>query len=70
MVARPAVGVTSPSSIRMVVVLPEPFGPRKAVTVPGVTVKPRSVTASTVPKVLVRPRTSISQDRVLTRAPP
>ena len=31
MVALPAVGVTSPSSERSVVVLPEPLGPRKPV---------------------------------------
>ena len=41
----PAVGVTSPSSIRRVVVLPAPFGPRKPVIRPGSTAKLRSSTA-------------------------
>ena len=35
MVAVPAVGVTRPSSIRSVVVLPAPLGPRNPVTLPG-----------------------------------
>jgi hypothetical protein len=45
MVALPAVGVTSPSSERSVVVLPEPLGPRKPVTVPLWTANVRSSTA-------------------------
>ena len=59
MVAVPDVGVTSESSIRSVVVLPAPFGPRKPVIRPGSTVKVRSWTATTLPKCLVRPLTSI-----------
>src|SRR4051795_2177336 len=59
MVARPRVGVTSPSSMRSVVVLPAPFGPRKPVTWPGSTVAERSETAATVPNRLVSPVNSI-----------
>ena len=44
--------------MRSVVVLPAPLGPRKPVTDPGSTVKLRSSTARTVPKVLVSPVTS------------
>src|SRR4051794_13694611 len=44
--------------MRRVVVLPAPLGPRKPVTEPGSTVKLRSSTARTAPKVLVRPATS------------
>jgi len=58
MVAVPDVGVTSPSSIRSVVVLPAPFGPRNPVTVPGRTAKVRSSTAVTAPKRLVSRCTS------------
>ena len=42
--ARPAVGRSSPTIIRIVVDLPAPFGPRKPVTMPGRTV---NVSAST-----------------------
>ena len=44
--------------MRSVVVFPAPLGPRKPVTDPGSTVKLRSSTARTAPKVLVRPVTS------------
>ena len=44
-VAEPAVGRTRPSTIRIVVLLPAPFGPRKPVTRPGRTSKLRSSTA-------------------------
>ena len=47
------VGVASPSSIRSVVVLPAPFGPRKPVIVPGSSANERSSTARTVPNRLV-----------------
>ncbi len=43
----PAVGRTRPSSIRRVVVLPAPLGPRKPVTSPAATSKLRSRTAVT-----------------------
>ena len=53
--ADPAVGVTTPNSIRRVVVLPAPLGPRNPTTVPWSTSKLRSSTASTSPKRLVSP---------------
>ena len=53
------VGRTRPSSMRRVVVLPAPLGPRKPVIRPGSTSKLRSSTAVKVPKRLVRPRTSM-----------
>src|ERR1700677_1026864 len=65
MVAVPAEGCTSPSSMRSVVVLPEPLGPRKPVTRPGATLKERSSTATTGPKCLVRPLISIGSPRVV-----
>src|ERR1039458_5773135 len=46
--------------IDIVVVLPEPLGPRKPVTLPGPTSNDRSSTALTSPKSLVRPRASIT----------
>ena len=55
MVAVPPVGVTRPSSIRSVVVLPAPLGPRNPVTLPCSTSKLRLSTATTSPKRLVRP---------------
>ena len=48
-VTDPAVGRSSPRIIRMVVVLPAPFGPRKPVTRPGRTVKLRLSTATLSP---------------------
>src|SRR5512132_2567307 len=51
----PAVGVTSPSRVRRVVVLPAPLGPRKPTTVPWSTSKLRSSTATMSPKRLVSP---------------
>src|SRR6516165_3219779 len=44
----------------MVVDFPEPFGPRKPVTVPGRTSKDRSSTAVTSPNRLESPRASIT----------
>ena len=55
MVAEPAVGATSPSSIRSVVVFPAPLGPRSPTTRPGASCTVRSSTATTSPKRLVRP---------------
>ena len=43
--ARPAVGLSSPRIMRIVVDFPAPLGPRKPVTTPGLTVKLRSSTA-------------------------
>src|SRR5215470_7526530 len=60
MVAVPASGFTSPSSIRKVVVFPAPLGPRKPVTVLPSTPKLRSSTACTGPNRLVSPRSSIT----------
>ena len=46
MLAVPDVGVTKPANMRMVVVLPAPFGPRKPSTSPGATWKLTSSTAT------------------------
>src|SRR3954451_9611208 len=59
MVAVPAVAAASPSRIRIVVVFPEPFGPRKPVTRPSATAKPSRSTATTPPKRFVSSVTSI-----------
>src|ERR1700691_3695029 len=64
-VAVPALGCTRPSSMRSVVVLPDPLGPRKPVTRPGSTVNDRSSTARTGPKCLESPRISIGNPRVV-----
>src|SRR5271166_4020422 len=53
--------LTRPSSIRNVVVLPDPLGPRNPVTRPGATSKERSLTAETGPKCLVRRWTSMAE---------
>src|SRR5947199_8063408 len=55
----PLVGGKMPARMRMVVVLPAPFGPRKPTISPASTRNEMSRTASTAPKVLVRSRTSI-----------
>jgi hypothetical protein len=49
MVAMPAVGLARPRMSRMVVVFPDPFGPRNPVTTPGFTVNDRSFTATVSP---------------------
>ena len=59
MVAVPLVWRTSPSSIRSVVVLPAPFGPRNPVIRPGSTVKLRSSTAVRLPNFLVSRSTTM-----------
>ena len=46
-------GAASPRTIRSVVVLPAPFGPRKPVIVPASNANDKSVTAETSPKRLV-----------------
>ena len=51
----PASGVTRPTSIRRVVVLPAPLGPRKPVTRPGRTEKDRPSTARHVAELLGQP---------------
>ncbi|CAM5580761.1 hypothetical protein SFUMM280S_00651 [Streptomyces fumanus] len=55
----PAVGLSRPRIIRIVVDLPEPLGPRKPVTAPGRTWKDRLCTAVLSPYRLVRPTASI-----------
>src|SRR3954451_17693950 len=60
MVAVPEVGRASPSSMRRVVVLPAPLGPRKPVTLPLRMSALRSSTAITSPYFLVRPLRAIS----------
>src|SRR5579872_6286040 len=49
----PAVGRIKPSNIRIVVVLPEPLGPRKPKTSPCITSRCRSLTATSFPNALV-----------------
>ncbi len=58
--AVPAVGVTKLASIRMVVDLPAPLGPRKPSTSPRATEKLTASTAVKLPNRLVRPSISIS----------
>src|SRR5947209_19623070 len=60
----PAVGASSPSSTRMVVVLPEPLGPRKPKTEPAGTARSMPSTAATAPKRLVRPSVSMASSGV------
>jgi hypothetical protein len=48
-VTAPCVGASRPRIIRMVVVLPAPFGPRKPVTRPGLMENDRSSTAVVEP---------------------
>ena len=59
-VAVPEVGRARPRTQRIVVVLPEPLGPRKPVTRPGWMVTVRSSTATRAPYRLVRPASSIT----------
>src|SRR5205823_10577800 len=66
MVARPEVGAARPSSSRMVVDFPAPFGPRNPVIRPGASSKDRSLTAVTVQYRLV----SASTAMVLMAVPP
>jgi hypothetical protein len=59
--ASPAVGRTSPSSMRIVVLLPAPLGPTNPVIWPQSTSKSRSSTARVVPKALVSLLTEIGK---------
>ena len=52
MVAVPEVGVTRPTSERSVVVLPDPFGPRKPTTLPSSIVEAQVVDGTDGPEVL------------------
>ena len=54
----PRAGRTMSRIMRIVVVLPEPLGPRKPSTSPGRTSKERSATTSVSPKRFQTPRTS------------
>ena len=55
MSTRPAVGSSSPATIRRVVVLPHPDGPSSAKNEPSGTVSVRSSTATKSPNRLVTP---------------
>src|ERR1700676_4363259 len=58
--AVPAVGIMNPASMRIVVDLPAPFGPRNPTTSPRPTLKDTLSTAVKVPKRLVSPSISMS----------
>src|SRR5437879_884196 len=58
----PRSGRSSPSSNRMVVVLPAPFGPKKPKTSPSSIVRLRSSTAARPPKRLVSPCSRMASD--------
>src|SRR5918999_1779996 len=58
----PAVGRASPRRSLMVVLLPDPFGPRNPTTLPAGTRRSRSFRAVVRPYVLVRPWVSIAYD--------
>src|SRR2546422_7978996 len=62
----PVVGGKTPARMRIVVVLPAPLGPRKPTISPRSTRKEIPATASTAPKLLVRPLTSIIGVRLTT----
>src|SRR6516165_4280478 len=59
MSARPAVGGKKPVRMRMIVVFPEPLGPRSPMISPFSTLKETWFTARVAPKYLVRSWTSI-----------
>src|SRR5215471_12640276 len=69
MSAEPAEGASRPMIKRIVVDFPEPFGPRKPVTVPGGMSKFRLSTASVPPYRLVSPRIEIMAPTLRTTAP-
>src|SRR5215468_2198504 len=56
---RPAVGLSSPAIMRMVVVLPAPFGPRKPWISPGATERLTPSTAVKAPYFLTSDSTAI-----------
>ena len=63
----PAVGLTRPSSIRIVVVLPEPFGPEEAVDRPRAARPGRCASTATCrPNRLVSPRVATARPRPVT----
>src|SRR5215475_11907082 len=65
----PEVGVSTPSSIDNVVVLPAPLPPSSAVVVPCRTAKEMPLTASTLPYDLRRSATTMAAATELIRAP-
>src|SRR5205823_1169665 len=70
--ARPPVGSVSPSSIRIVVVLPEPFGPRMPTISPASTSMSIWSTARVAPYRFVSPSARITTSSAMARssAPP
>src|SRR2546428_10920198 len=66
MLASPDVRWTKPSSTPIVVVLPEPFGPRNPNTPPFGTWSDRWSTATTSPYRFVRPSVSMTRSRPAT----
>ena len=56
----PALGFSRPQSMRIVVDLPEPFGPKKPYTSRRCTVRSSPSTAASEPKRFVRPRARIA----------
>src|SRR5579859_213769 len=60
-VALPALGRTSPSSRRRVVVLPAPLGPIKPAMIPAGTLMVRPSTAVSFPKFLRKPSVSMAK---------
>src|SRR5437667_12479383 len=58
--ASPALGAISPRSIRIVVDLPAPLGPRKPCTSPVLTARSRPSSARVRPNDLYRPDTEIA----------
>src|SRR5258705_10916362 len=60
----PLVARARPSSKRIVVVLPDPFGPRNPNTEPRGTARSRESTARCRPNVLVKPTVSIARPSV------
>jgi hypothetical protein len=56
---RPLVGGKNPARVRMIVVLPEPFGPSRPIASPASAWNDTPRTASVRPKTLVRSATAI-----------
>ena len=60
----PLVGISNPISIEIIVVLPAPFPPSKAVIAPSSTLKLTLSTAMVLPKFLLRESTTIANFRI------
>ena len=65
----PLVGVSSPQSIRMVVDLPEPFGPRNPKICERGTSRSMFCTAFTWPKCLLKPRVRMASSLFIDSLP-